>query len=53
MVCSTALCWFAFVLVFTCAGGFASTEVTGSIIGEYENKCETNTSTKQTIEFGD
>jgi hypothetical protein len=34
-------------LTFTCAGGFASTQVTGSLIGEWENKCNTNTGTVQ------
>jgi hypothetical protein len=38
-------------VTFTCAGGFASTQVTGSIIGEYENKCGTNTGTVQKYEF--
>jgi hypothetical protein len=32
---------------FTCAGGFASTQVTGSYIGELETACGTNTSTVQ------
>jgi hypothetical protein len=40
-------------VTFTCAGGFASTEVTGSIIGEYEKECgPESTNTKQTINFG-
>jgi hypothetical protein len=34
-------------VTFTCAGGFASTQVTGSIIGESETACGTNTSTVQ------
>ncbi|HSS43098.1 MAG TPA: hypothetical protein VLK37_11195 [Solirubrobacterales bacterium] len=34
-------------VTFTCAGGFASTQVTGSIIGESETKCGENTSTIQ------
>jgi hypothetical protein len=34
-------------VTFTCAGGFASTQVTGSIIGESETKCGENTSTEQ------
>jgi hypothetical protein len=34
-------------VTFTCAGGFASTQVTGSIIGESETKCNTNTGTVQ------
>jgi len=38
-------------VTFTCAGGYAPTQVTGNIIGEYENKCNTNTGTKQTINF--
>jgi hypothetical protein len=36
---------------FTCAGGFASTQVTGSVIGEYETKCNTNTGTTQNLLF--
>jgi hypothetical protein len=36
---------------FTCAGGFASTQVTGSLIGEFENKCNTNTGTEQKVNF--
>jgi hypothetical protein len=38
-------------VTFTCVAGHAPTQVTGSIIGEYENKCNTNTGTKQTINF--
>ena len=38
-------------VTFTCAGGFASTQITGSIIGEYETKCNTNTGWLQTISF--
>jgi hypothetical protein len=34
-------------VTFTCAGGFASTQWTGSIIGESETKCNTNTGTIQ------
>jgi hypothetical protein len=34
-------------VTFTCAGGFASTQVTGSIIGESETACNTNTGTVQ------
>jgi hypothetical protein len=34
-------------VTFKCAGGFAETQVTGSIIGESETKCGTNTSTVQ------
>jgi hypothetical protein len=32
-------------VTFTCAGGFGSTQITGSIIGESESSCGTNTST--------
>lgn len=32
-------------VTFTCAGGFASTQITGSVIGEGEGKCNTNTGT--------
>lgn len=32
-------------VTFTCAGGFASTQVTGSVIVESESKCNTNTGT--------
>jgi len=38
-------------VTFTCAGGFASTQVTGSIIGESETKCNTNTGTVQKQNF--
>jgi hypothetical protein len=38
-------------VTFTCAGGFASTQVTGSIIGESETKCNTNTGTVQRQNF--
>jgi hypothetical protein len=34
-------------VTFTCAGGFASTQVTGNILGESETKCGTNTGTVQ------
>ena len=36
---------------FTCAGGFASTQVTGSLIGESETSCNTNTGTVQKVVF--
>jgi hypothetical protein len=32
-------------VTMTCAGGFASTQITGSIIGEGEGKCNTHTGT--------
>jgi hypothetical protein len=38
-------------VTFTCAGGFASTQVTGSIIGESETRCNTNTGTVQKLIF--
>jgi hypothetical protein len=39
-------------VTFTCAGGFAATQVTGNIIGEYEKKCgTTSTGTSQSITF--
>lgn len=38
-------------VTFTCAAGFASTQLTGSIIGEYENQCNTNTWFEQGIKF--
>jgi hypothetical protein len=38
-------------VTFTCAGGFASTQVTGSYIGESETPCNTNTGTVQKLEF--
>lgn len=38
-------------VTFTCAGGFASTQVTGSIIGESESACNTNTGTVQKQTF--
>jgi hypothetical protein len=39
-------------VTFTCAGGFASTQVTGSVIGEYEKKCgPESTGTVQKLEF--
>jgi hypothetical protein len=34
-------------MTFTCAGGFASTQLTGSVIGEYESNCNTLTGTVQ------
>jgi hypothetical protein len=36
-------------VTFTCAGGFASTQITGSVIAESETKCGENTSTVQKI----
>jgi len=36
---------------FTCAGGFASTQITGNLIGESETSCNTNTATVQRIVF--
>jgi hypothetical protein len=38
-------------VTFTCAGGFASTQVTGSIIGESETACNTNTGMVQRQKF--
>ncbi|HEX3042759.1 MAG TPA: hypothetical protein VHP56_11790 [Solirubrobacterales bacterium] len=38
-------------VTFTCAGGFASTQVTGSAIGEIESKCNTNTGLTQKLNF--
>ncbi|HEX3041017.1 MAG TPA: hypothetical protein VHP56_02875 [Solirubrobacterales bacterium] len=38
-------------VTYTCAGGFAATQSTGSIIGEAEERCNTNTGTKHTINF--
>jgi hypothetical protein len=38
-------------VTFTCAGGFASTQLTGNVIGESETKCNTNTGTIQTLDF--
>jgi hypothetical protein len=32
-------------VTFTCAGGFASTQITGSVLGEGEGKCNTHTGT--------
>lgn len=39
-------------VTFTCAGGYAPMQVTGSIIGESETKCGENTSTVQKLVFG-
>ncbi|HEX3041016.1 MAG TPA: hypothetical protein VHP56_02870 [Solirubrobacterales bacterium] len=38
-------------VTFSCAGGFASTQLTGSLIGESENKCNTNTGTSHKVLF--
>jgi hypothetical protein len=38
-------------MTFTCAGGFASTQWTGDLIGESETKCNTNTGTVQKLVF--
>lgn len=38
-------------ITFTCAGGFASTQVTGNVIGESEEKCNTNTGKAHTTNF--
>jgi hypothetical protein len=38
-------------VTFTCAGGFASTQLTGSIIGESETACGTNTGFLQKVSF--
>jgi hypothetical protein len=38
-----------FGITFTCVGGHASTQITGSVIGESETKCGENTSTVQKI----
>jgi hypothetical protein len=40
----------AFV-TFTCAGGFAATQVTGNEIGEAEERCNTNTGRSHTVNF--
>jgi len=38
-------------VTFTCAGGFAATQLTGSLIGEYGAECNTNTWSVQEITF--
>src|SRR5690348_16689129 len=38
-------------VTFTCAGGFASTQLTGNLIGEYGAQCNTNTWGVQKVNF--
>jgi hypothetical protein len=38
-------------VTFTCAGGFAATQLTGNLIGEYESGCNFNTGSIQGIRF--